>query len=398
MLILDSESEVDSNSIIFKVNNVTITDYDLQSFENDEGSGFRLNYQPIDAFGFGEIVRVQIYAMDTSSNNNAANYSYSFTTESDTEPPYLEVAFPSDGGEGYANSILYIAFKDELSGIDKESFNLRINDEFVSTYQDSLRDNRLEVWYSTESFFGIDSVNVEVSIADVVGNIFDYSYSFFITPDEYEPYFVWLNPVLNSDVEIGDYLRIGILDKGVGIDEETIIFEVNGKEIENYQLDKVAYNTNPDSLGVILKYQVDDNYYAGQNLAIFLSDSDKNQPDPLNNEGNYNIFVKREFKNNKVEVIPNIISLNFDGINDYSRIIIPTNKRASCKIFNRAGKEIDNLPTEPYNYEDSSGTHEYQVAIWNGKNKDNKAVNAGIYICQVKYGDKIHRNTITVAK
>ena len=398
MLILDSESGVDSNSIIFKVNNVTISDYELQDIENEEGSGFRLTYHPLEAFGFGEIVRIRIYAMDTSSNNNAANFSYSYTTENDTEAPYLETTSPSNGGEGYANSILYLSVKDDLSGIDKETFTLKINGDFVTTYQDSLKDNRLEIWYSTAGFFDVEMVDVEVSVADMVGNICNEAYSFTIIPDDFPPYFVCLNPPLNSDIEINDYLRIAILDKGVGINEESIIFQVNGRHIENYQLDKVTYNNNPDSLGVILHYQVDEEYYAGQNLSIFVSAMDNNQPESLQNQDNYSIFVKREVDRDKVEVIPNIISLNFDGVNDYSRIIIPTNKSVSCKIFNRSGKEIANLSTAPYDYENSAGNHDYKIAIWDGKNSDNKAVNAGIYICQVKYGNKIHRNTITVAK
>lgn len=398
MLILDSESDVDQNSIIFKINNLTISDYNLQALTNTEGSGYRLSYQAPELFSFGEIVRIQIYAMDTSSNNNASNYAYSFTTKNDTEAPYLEFSFPEDGGEGYANSILYLSLKDDLSGIDRNSFTLKINNQFVTTYQDSLKDNRLEVWYSTEGFFDVESVNVDLSVADMLGNLYNDSYSFSIIPDNFPPYFLWLNPDLSSDIDIYDHLSIAILDKGVGINEETIIFQVNGRAIENYQLDKVSYNNNPDSLGVILHYQIDDNYYAGQNLAISILARDKNQPDALESNAQYNLFVKRELKKDKVEIIPNIISLNFDGINDCSRIVIPTNKRVTCKIFNRAGEEIASLKAMPYLYENNEETYDYQVAIWNGKNKDNKAVNAGIYICQVKYGNKIHRNTITVAK
>lgn len=398
LLILDSESTVNPNSLIFKVNNLTVPDYDLQPVTNNDGSGFRLTYYPPEVFGFGEIVRIQIYAMDTSSNNNAANYSYSFTTESDTQAPYLEIATPSDGGEGYANSILYLSLKDDLSGIDQASFSLKINGNFVTTYQDSLRDNRLEVWYSTAGFFAVETVLVEFYLADMVGNICNESYSFSIIPDTFPPYYLLLKPALNGDIAINDYLQIAILDKGVGIAEESISFQVNGKLIENYQLDKSTYNNNPDSLGFILRYQVDDTYYAGQNLSLFLTAKDKNQPQALESQQSFNLFIKRDLTRDKVEVIPNIISLNFDGINDSSRIIIPTNKQVSCKIFTRKGKEIADLATSPYIAEESGGNYEYQVAVWDGKNKDKKAVNAGIYICQVKYGDKIHRNTITVAK
>lgn len=398
MLILDRESDVDSNSIIFKINNVIITDYELQANMNDDGSGFRLSYEPEESFGFGQIVRIQVYAMDTSSNNNSANYSYSFTTEIDTEAPYLDIATPANGGEGYANSLLYLALKDDLSGIDISSFTLKVNGEYVTTYQDSLNDNRLEIWYNTSGFFDVETVNVEVSVADKVGNIFNDNYSFTIIPDTFPPYFLLLNPDSASDIEFNDYLRIAILDKGVGIDDESLTFQVNGRNIENYQLDKKTYNNNPDSLGVILRYQIDTDYYAGQSLTVNVSAQDNNQPQALYAQTAYTIFVKRTMKKDKVEVIPNIISLNFDGINDFSRIIIPSNKSASCKIFTRAGKEIVKLAISPYSYEDSSGIYDYQVAIWDGKNSDNKAVNAGIYICQVKYGDKVHRNTITVAK
>ncbi len=397
LMILDRESGVDANSIIFKVNNITISDYELQEIANEDGSGFRLSYEPQDSFGFGEIVRIQIYAMDTSSNNNTANKSYSFTTENDTEPPYLELASPGDGGSGYANSHLYISLKDVLSGIDKASFSLKINGNYVTTYQDSLRDKRLEVWYSTAGFYESESVNVELSVSDMVGNIYQGSYSFGIIPDEFPPYFVWLNPALSNNIDLGDYLKVAILDKGVGIDEETISFILNGRQIENYNLDRTSYNSNPDSLGVILQYQLDETYYPGESLVITLSAKDKNQPLPLERNQQYNFFIKRALEKNKVEVIPNIISLNFDGINDHSRIIIPTTDRVKCQIFSRSGKEIVDLSSTLIAQEDELGV-KYQVAIWDGLNSDKKPVNAGIYICQVTYGDNVHRNTIIVAK
>lgn len=395
--IIDTETDVDQNSIIFKVNNDTIEDYDLSAIATEDGLGYRLTYDPLTDFAYGEIVRVQIYAMDTSSNNNASNKLYSFTTENDTQAPYLEISSPSDGGEGYANSILYLSLKDDLSGIDKESFSLIINGNYISSYQDSLHDNRLEVWYSTSGFFGVEHVDIEFSIADNVGNNYEDTYSFTIIPDTFSPYFLLINPNAGADIAIHDYLEIAILDKGVGIAEESITFILNGRSIENYNLDRDTFNSNPDSLGFILQYQIDDNYYPGQNLDIQLSAEDKNQPTALQGNQEYNIFVERVLKEEKVEVIPNIISLNFDGINDYSRIIIPTEKNVTCQIFTRSGKEIKKITTSLYLAENDTGKN-YQVAIWDGKNSDNKPVNAGIYICQVKYGNKIHRNTITVAK
>ncbi len=397
MSIIDTESDVDQNSIIFKINNTSIEDYQLTPLQTEEGFGYKLNYQPQIPFAYGEIVRIQIYAMDTSSNNNASNKSYSFTCQEDNQAPYLEISTPADGGQGYANSILYLSLKDDLSGIDDDSFSLIINGDFITAYQDSLHDNRLEVWYSTQSFFANESVAVDFSVSDNVGNTFEDSYSFDIIPDIYPPYFVMEKPEDNSDLAIYDYLEIAILDKGVGIEEESISFMLNGRIIENYHLDRDTYNSNPDSLGFILKYQIDDTYYPGQNLAIQISANDKNQPQALQNMQEYNIFVERALAQDKVEVIPNIISLNFDGINDYSRIIIPSRAKVSCKIFTRAGKEIRDLATSVYQVQGDSDK-QYQVAIWDGKNSDNKAVNAGIYICQVKYGSKVHRNTITVAK
>lgn len=397
MFIIDAESEVDANSVIFKINNETISDYALEPVSNEDGNGFRLYYQPSEYFGYDEIVRIQIYAMDTSSNNNSANKSYSFTTEVDDVPPYLELASPADGGDGYANSILYLSLKDDLSGIDKDSFSLIINGEYIANYQDSLHDQKLEVWYSTEAFFGFESVDIEFSVADKVGNNYDDSYSFTIIPDTFPPYFLWLNPQLNTDIANGDFLEIAILDKGVGIAEESIEFRINGFLIENYNLDRTTYNTNPDSLGLVLTYQVDNQYYPGQGLTIDIEASDKNQPLGLENNATYNLFVKKDINLTEVEVVPNIISLNFDGVNDYCRIIIPSPQKAKCKIFTLDGKEVADLKTSDYLPEQSNGKH-YQVAIWDGHNRDRKAVNAGIYICQVKYAGKVHRNTITVAK
>ncbi len=402
MEILDADSGIDETSIIFKINNETIESYQLTPIDSDEGTGFQLLYEPNKEFNYNETVHVQIYAMDSSSNNNSNSMNYSFTTLVDDDPPYLSFSYPESGGNGYANSLVYLNFNDDLSGVDKTSFNLKINDSFVTTYTDSLDGNTFEVWYETEDNYTSDIVEVEYYISDKVGNTLNESFEFNIIEDIYPPYFVQIGSFADNQDEIVNKLKIAILDKGVGINKESIQFEVNNQSVENYSLDEHIYDSNPDSLGYVLTYNVNENNYDGQKLKVSIYAEDENNPISLSGEAQLSFYIWRELNSDKVEIVPNILSLNNDGYNDECRIIIPSNKNAVCKIFTMEGKEIKDLDIMPYSYEDSpdlsKGVQDYQVAIWDGRNKDNKIVNAGIYFCQVEVNGKKHLNTITIAK
>ena len=511
--ILDAETGVDQSSIIFRVNNQNITDYTLEAVAYFDTTGFYLQYLPSEEFEYGEVVYVQVYARDNSSNLNEVMDNYTFICELDVTVPIIVSSFPEDNGigypltqfsyeltdeksgidpetlvfivdgvelspdvadfsdgilsivyqpqnemsidelisvnlqvsdisgntmdetliftvinvapntitifpepngEGFPNSVLYFSFRDTVAAFDSTSFVLQIKEateaDFAVIEPDSIYINTetnesgflycdLEVFYNPLTldefnYFEEGITDISLYFRNEVGCFYSRTYSFEIIPDNFVPYFVPISPEENSTVfEAGEPLLVDILDKGMGLDESSIIFSVNGSRITstNYNLTPNPYGLNPDSLGVRLNYTLSSvHFYEGQQISIHIYAEDIVGNDV--DEG-YSFFLKRESKS-MLEVVPSTITLNNDGYNEECRIIIETAVNANNivgKIYNRQGKTIRILDI---NTEDP----DTKYAVWDGRDKDNNFISGGVYIYQIKINGKAYQGTIVVAK
>ncbi len=394
--VLDSESGIDENSIIFRVNGEILNSqtFFLDPINYDDTTGFEIQYDPEDDFQYGEFVNVQFIVEDGSSNSNELIENYSFNCEADTLAPELIEVFPKPDSLGFPNTTLYFHFRDEQSGIDSSTFILKLNNVFINSYQASYDKNSMQIIYQPAEHYNSDSLLINIQLDDFVGNHLDTTYSITILQDEYAPYILPIYPQPNSfNVNLNDTLKVDILDRGMGIEQSTIEFKINGESENNYQLLQNPYNFNPDSLGYRLCHVLDEGtFYEGQLVHITVSANDIVQPHNYVSESySFNIFKEI---NEDVKAIPNILTLNDDNYNDECKIWINTSENVDdieTYIYSRNGKKIATLSTEIF-------SNEKKYAIWRGKDKNNKKVKSGIYIYQIIIKNRTYQGSIVVAK
>ncbi|RLC51560.1 MAG: hypothetical protein DRZ79_02600, partial [Candidatus Cloacimonadota bacterium] len=236
---------------------------------------------------------------------------------------------------------------------------------------------------------------VQFFLADFVGNYIDSTYSFDIIPDDFPPYLNFVYPMPGTiDFNIENPIEIDVLDRGMGIKEESIEFYIYNERIAptNYSLSSNPFGYNPDSLGFHFSYTLQkENYYPGQQIVLrfVVEDLQGNNADST-----FSFFIAREPSNDIVEVVPTTITLNGDGYNDQCKITISSNSLKSQivgKIFDRRGKTIKllNVMVQDENT---------KYAIWDGTDKNNLEVSGGVYIYQIKVKNKTYQGSIVVAK
>ncbi len=393
--LLDADTGVDLDTFIFKVNNVIIDDYYSEAVTYADTTGYLIEYTPQNPFQYHETVNVQIYVRDLSSNLNEFLYSYYFTCIADEDPPQLLEAYPIE--EGFENSSFYFVIYDELSGVDINSLILKLDDELIDNkliQTEEMEGGTWELTYIPENNLQAnDDFSVELQIDDNLGNHANYNYSIVIVEDTFSPRINLLSPEDGSfDLLPGGGMTMDILDKGLGINRTSIQLEINGILVDNYGLQSNPYGLNPDSLGYRLYYVFEDNYYQGQYIQVDVYAEDLVQPANSTNEIFKFHLGKEEL--DKVEVIPSILSLNNDGINDECKIWITSEKDISgslTKIYDRKGRLIRSLTTEHF-----QGDRYYST--WDGRDSYNYQISSGMYIFKVEIDGKAYQGSIVVAK
>ena len=393
----DPKSGINAGTMFFKIDDQTTTPDSAFFIEQD----YYIYYQPEELYDNGDIVNLHIEIDDLIGNHFSLDYSFDVVNE----PPIIMEAFPQPGGVGFQNSIIYFHFSDTIAIMDSTTFEFTVNDVKIDTslYEHFMDDENYYITYDPPNPLPDGRIDIGILLYDFYGNHLGepdnfYQYFFTIVPDDFNPYLYPIEPLIGSSNSMIDstVITVDILDKGMGIDEQSIDFYVFGQLISptNYHLESYPYGFNPDSLGFRLIHTLDaQKFFPGQQIAIRIAAEDIHQP-PNYLDETYTFYLFKDITQKNVTVIPSTLTLNNDNYNDECRIVIPTSVAASdieCRIFNRRGRLIDTLEV----FERST---EEKYAIWDGKINENFFVNGGLYIYQVKIGKEIYQGSIVVAK
>ncbi|NOZ60263.1 MAG: hypothetical protein GXO74_01140 [Calditrichaeota bacterium] len=243
----DDVSGVDTSSIVFKINDVAISPRDYSIIH--VAGGDSIKYQP-SVYQWNDTVNVSFGITDFA--HNAADTAYQFFIKSDHIKPTIEVLQPF-ANENCVDDSTWIKFyvSDDKSGIDQNSANLVVNGKSVPSSElifSSDASGDTVKYFPTVPFGYGENVDVNFSIADIVGNSADTSYSFII---ETIPEIKIVRPQPNAvNVPISTDIAFYVPQTHCGIDSSTVIFVVNGDTIDHAALD--FFN---DGQGDSIKYQ-----------------------------------------------------------------------------------------------------------------------------------------------
>jgi hypothetical protein len=227
--VLDDISGVDIASIVMKVKGVVVNPIIIGSNKD-----YTVVYNS-GGFRYGEQVSVSIIAKDLSQPPNVLSEEYSFTILPDKVAPVIVDRYPKkDSVDVQTNPNIIIYLKDDLSGIDKSSISLLINDKIVSPEIIGMSSYFILMWTPQEKFGYNQKVKIVVQAKDmaVPPNVMateTYSFTTVKDPDITSPYVDGYLPAKNArNVSVDTSIVFHVKDIQSGVDKSSIKLQVNG--------------------------------------------------------------------------------------------------------------------------------------------------------------------------
>jgi hypothetical protein len=272
---------VGQSSIKMTINNSLVTPTITGS-----QADYTVTYTPTTPFGFNQVVNVKVEATDLANNIMPAD-TYSFTTGSDTTPPYTSGWSPAKSATNVAISTsIVVHVKDDQTGVKKDSIQMTVNGIQV-TPAITGEPADYTVTYDPAADFGYAQVvSVSVNATDMnstPNTMTTDSYSFTIVADTVSPSTSGWNPAKDATgVAINSNIVVHIRDAGAGVDQSSIEMRV-GTDQANLSL--VTPAITGTSADYTLTYDPPTNFGYSQKIYVSLSADDlvlpPNNPNPM---------------------------------------------------------------------------------------------------------------------
>jgi hypothetical protein len=367
--ILDNESGVDSTSIIFKINDVPIDDYQIEPVIILGGSGYLISYQPAEPFQYEELVTVSISAADNALIPNILTEAvFTFECE-DNQPPTI---------------ILPDSFSFEEDNILIENFSPYIFDP----------ENDLPILEATVSNNIFISINGYMVTMQAAENWFgSETITFIIKDEEGNPLAMDVTDIIVTPVNDAPTFDLDILPRYISF-----------RENDSYQIDFAEYIIDPEQQLSDLTLTITGNIqivceindlevtltapenWTGSEILIFTIDDNQGR---LSSFVDITVTVLPLVPEEKVKVEPHTVTWSDSSC----ELIIYTLEevgKIKCNIYNRRGKLIRSLPVQEYG--------ENKRAFWNKCDSGSNPVSGGFYIYKISINNRIYQGSIIIAR
>lgn len=212
---------------------MTVAGVPVSPIVNGTPADYTLTYDPPVDFAHSQVVNVTVDAADLAGNV-MATYSYSFTTQPDSVPPYVSGVDPTLGETGVAVATnIVIHTLDARDGVDIATLLMTVNGISVRPAISGTPADYTLTYNPPASFGHSRVVTVTLDAADMAGNqMATATYSFATEPDTTPPYVSQRDPVPGeTDVAVDTGIVLHILDDGDGADISTIAMTVDGASV-----------------------------------------------------------------------------------------------------------------------------------------------------------------------
>ncbi|MDI6780669.1 MAG: Ig-like domain-containing protein [bacterium] len=231
--VLDDVSGVDTSSIVMKVKGVIVTPVITGSNKD-----YTVVCSPAGGFKYGEQASVSITARDLSQPPNTFSEEYVLNILPDKMPPFVTDRYPKkDSIDVRPDTNIIIYLKDDLSGIDKSSIVLLINNKIVLPEIIGVSSYFILLYTPPERFGYSQKVNIEIQAKDlaVPPNAMAqeiYSFTTIKDPDVTAPYADGYSPAKNADnIPVDTSIVFHIKDAQSGVDKSSIKLQINAATV-----------------------------------------------------------------------------------------------------------------------------------------------------------------------
>jgi len=263
--LFDDHEGVDLNSVNVLIGGVEYTSVDPNFSYSGDASKYSITINPVDLFGYNQVVDVTVYCEDLS-DWIIPTQSYYFTTKEDNDPPYTLKWVPApDSTKVGVDANVTFFFRDAGEGVNIASVRVGINETEYSvgnpsfSFEGTPKNYFISIDPPVDFNYG-DTVNVTIDGSDLAlsPNVMPTDrYSFFCMKDTVPPEIFFLKPTNGDTISKQEILQFEVTDDETGINPDSISFFFNETDLTS----SLTINPNTTGNGYFVTFSPDAGYF-----------------------------------------------------------------------------------------------------------------------------------------
>ncbi len=275
--VTDLETGINTSSIILKINNEIVKPEIAPNFTNgfaprqNFDSSYRVKYTPVPPYTWNSTNTVFIFVKDSVGHMDSLTYKFS-AWEDLVGPEFINLKPLPDTQDVPSDSPVYIGVQDKLSGVNLESFVLKVNGaiiprESITVIEKETKYNSIDLqnnqqvpeyyylkYKPSQRFVGGALVQIELFAKDLAGNPSkNFKYSYNIYKDKTAPVIKLIQPPSLNNVARKTPVEFEVYDPESGVNMLLTQLWVNGNKISispTQMSGDILIHVLTDSLGV----------------------------------------------------------------------------------------------------------------------------------------------------